>query len=69
MFSSSPEAEHFTEDTAHLDRGVEFLAAHEVYLGNLVGGSDPERFLRRQAVDAGRRAGVPPAAACEVDPL
>ncbi|MBZ9642669.1 hypothetical protein [Streptomyces sp. PSKA30] len=43
MFSSSPEAESFTDVMAHLGGGV--------------------------AVGVGRRAGVPPAAACEVDPL
>ncbi|MGP4088007.1 hypothetical protein [Streptomyces sp. KR55] len=69
MFSSSPEAEYFTDDTAHLDRGVKSLAAHEAYLGNLSGGFEPERFLRRQAVDVGRRAGVLPVVACEVVPL
>jgi LmbE family N-acetylglucosaminyl deacetylase len=69
MFSSSPAAEHFVDVTAHLDRGVESLAAHEVYLGNLSGGFDPEQFLRVQAAEAGRRAGVPLAVAFEVVPL
>ncbi|GEC10214.1 GlcNAc-PI de-N-acetylase [Streptomyces spinoverrucosus] len=69
LFSSSPEAEHFVDVTAHLDRGVESLAAHEAYLDNLAGGFDPEQFLRRQATDAGRRAGVPLAVAFEVVPL
>jgi hypothetical protein len=69
MFSSSPAAEHFVDVTGHLDRGVESLAAHEVYLGNLSGGFDPEEFLRAQATEAGRRAGVPLAVAFEVVPL
>ncbi|MEV5385682.1 PIG-L deacetylase family protein [Streptomyces sp. NPDC052721] len=69
MFGSSPEAEHFVDVTAHLDRGVESLAAHEAYLGNLAGGFDPKQFLRRQAADAGRRAGVPLAVAFKVVPL
>ncbi|MGW0703081.1 hypothetical protein ACWD0A_27980 [Streptomyces sp. NPDC002867] len=59
-------AEHCVDVTAHLDRGAASLAAHETYLRNLAGGLDPERFLRRQAADAGRRAGVPPAVAFEV---
>jgi LmbE family N-acetylglucosaminyl deacetylase len=66
-FNHSPQSGHGVDVSDHLDRGIESLRCHAVYLANLGGPhSDPEQILRPAAESAGTRLGVRYAAAFEV---
>ncbi len=66
-FLGSPNATHAVDVSGHLDRGVESLRRHALYLANLGDGStDPDAFLRGAAEAGGRRMGVRYACAFEV---
>jgi LmbE family N-acetylglucosaminyl deacetylase len=66
-FSGSPEPTHAVDVTDTFDLGVRSLECHAAYLDALGGEmADPEAFLRRGAEAAGRRLGVPLAAAFEL---
>ncbi|MGZ4794069.1 MAG: PIG-L deacetylase family protein, partial [Ilumatobacteraceae bacterium] len=66
-FNGSPELTHAVDVTGYLDRGIESLRCHELYLSNLGGGSDDmSSFLRSGAESAGARLGVLHAVAFEI---
>ena len=66
-FNSSPVATHAVDVTGYLDRGVESLRCHQLYLANLgPGGADPGDSLRSSAASAGERLGVLHAVAFEL---
>ncbi|MGZ4737702.1 MAG: PIG-L deacetylase family protein [Ilumatobacteraceae bacterium] len=66
-FNGSPEVSHAVDVTGYLDRGIESLRCHELYLSNLGGGSDDmSSFLRSGAESAGARLGVLHAVAFEI---
>lgn len=66
-FGGSPEATHAVDVTGFLDKGIESLAAHSVYLEHLGGDmADPGAFLTRMAKQAGHRLGVEHATAFEL---
>ena len=66
-FNASPLASHGVDVSNYLDRGIESLRCHELYLANLGDGStDPDEFLRVAATDTGSRLGVKYAIAFEV---
>lgn len=60
---------HAVDVTATIDRGVESLREHRVYLAGLESAPDPDAFLRDHAGEAGRRAGVAYAVEFELVPL
>lgn len=55
------EPTHHVDVTATLDRGVASLQEHRAYIDGLGTGFDPDAFLRGNAEEGGRRAGVPAA--------
>jgi LmbE family N-acetylglucosaminyl deacetylase len=66
-FNASPQSSHGVDVSDHLERGIESLRCHELYLANL--GSeptDPGELLRSSAASTGPRLGVQYAAAFEV---
>ncbi len=68
-FGGSPSPTHFVDVTGWLDRGIESLRCHEIYLANLGdggGADDPGALLRRAAEAAGSRAGVEHAVEFEI---
>ena len=66
-FGGSPEPTHGVDVGDFLDRGIESIAAHSVYLEHLGGDmADPGTFLRRNAKSAGHRLGVEYAATFEL---
>ena len=66
-FNASPEATHAVDVTGYLDRGIDSLRCHELYLANLgAGGADPGDSLRSAAESAGERFGVLHAVAFEL---
>ena len=66
-FNASPRATHGVDIGEHLDRGIESLRCHEVYLANLGdGGGDMAGWLRSNAEAAGVRLGVRYATTFEV---
>ena len=66
-FSASPEATHAVDVTGYLDRGIESLRCHELYLSNLGGAADDTgEFLRSGAESTGARFGVLHAVAFEI---
>jgi LmbE family N-acetylglucosaminyl deacetylase len=66
-FNSSPQATHAVDVTGYLDRGIESLLCHELYLANLGGThQDPGESLRRSAESTGARFGVQHAVAFEL---
>lgn len=66
-FGGSPEATHAVDTTGHLDKGIESLEAHSVYLEHLGGDmADARTFLTRAAKQTGHRLGVEHATAFEV---
>lgn len=72
LFGGSPEASHFVDVTATIERGIASLREHAVYLEHLAAGTvgkDPEPFLREMATAAGTQAGVPYATTFELIPL
>ena len=66
-FGGSPEATHAVDITGFLDKGIESLEAHSVYLEHLGGEmANPRTFLTRFAKQTGHRLGVEHAAAFEL---
>ncbi|HEY7626812.1 MAG TPA: PIG-L deacetylase family protein [Ilumatobacteraceae bacterium] len=66
-FNGSPEATHAVDVTEFLQRGVESLKCHTLYLANLGGDlSDPAAFLEGAAASTGKRFGVTHAVAFEL---
>jgi LmbE family N-acetylglucosaminyl deacetylase len=66
-FNASPFSTHAVDVTGHLDRGIESLRCHELYLANL--GGDPETagdLVRQSAESTGARLGVTHAVAFEL---
>ena len=58
-FNGSPQQTHAVDVTGFLERGIESLRCHELYLANLHGGSDdPGAFLRSGAEATGALLGV-----------
>ena len=57
-FSSSPHATHAVDITDYLDAGIASLTCHRTYLANLATTTDPDTFLRSQAVADGPRLAV-----------
>ena len=66
-FNSSPHSTHGVDVSDYLERGIESLRCHELYLTNLGGPqSDPAEILRSAAESTGARLSVRYAAAFEV---
>jgi LmbE family N-acetylglucosaminyl deacetylase len=65
-FSSSPESTHAVDVTGYLDRGIESLKCHELYLANLAGDDDAGDALRSSAESVGKQFGVLHAVAFEL---
>jgi LmbE family N-acetylglucosaminyl deacetylase len=65
-FSSSPVCTHAVDVTGYVERGIESLLCHELYLANLDGDDDPGEHLRTTARSVGERLGVSHAVAFEV---
>ncbi len=66
-FNGSPQPSHGVDVSAHLERGVESLLCHELYLSNLGGDmAHAGEFLRTAAASSGERLGVEYAALFEV---
>ena len=66
-FGGSPQATHAVDVTGYLDRGIESLLCHELYLANLGDAfGDPGEFLRSSAESAGASLGVRHAVAFEL---
>jgi LmbE family N-acetylglucosaminyl deacetylase len=66
-FNASPKSTHAVDVTGYVDRGVESLRCHELYLANLEGATDdPGELLRSAAASAGERLGVQHAVAFEL---
>lgn len=69
-FNSSPHSTHGVDVSKHLERGIESLLCHGLYLKHLGGEpSDPEENLRSAAASTGPRLGVRYAVAFEVVPF
>ncbi|MGZ4765849.1 MAG: PIG-L family deacetylase, partial [Ilumatobacteraceae bacterium] len=65
--NGSPEVSHAVDVTGYLDRGIESLRCHELYLANLgEGAGDMGAFLRSGAESTGARLGVLHAVAFEI---
>ncbi len=56
-FSGSPRPTHAVDVTSFLDRGIDSLKHHRVYLANLSKAFDAEAFLRKNATETGKRLG------------
>ncbi|MEA3185276.1 MAG: hypothetical protein QOJ74_1753 [Ilumatobacteraceae bacterium] len=66
-FGGSPQETHAVDVTGYLDRGIESLLCHGLYLANLHGGEDdPGAFLRAGAESTGAALGVTHAAGFEL---
>ena len=66
-FNASPQSTHAVDVTGYLDRGIESLRCHELYLANLDGSTDdPGEPLRSAAASVGERFGVQHAVAFEI---
>ena len=66
-FNASPQSTHAVDVTGYLDRGIDSLRCHELYLANLDGSTDdPGEPLRSAAVGVGERFGVQHAVAFEI---
>jgi LmbE family N-acetylglucosaminyl deacetylase len=65
-FSASPQSTHAADVTGYLQRGVESLLCHQLYLANLEGNDDPGESLRSSAESAGLQFGVQHAVAFEL---
>jgi LmbE family N-acetylglucosaminyl deacetylase len=69
-FNGSPSPTHAVDVTGYLERGIDSLREHRLYLEGLgEGGTDPDAFLRGTAETIGARIGVEHAVAFEVVPL
>lgn len=66
FLSGSPRPTHAVDVTSFLDRGIDSLREHRVYLENLSGVFNPEAFLRRMAAETGKRFGCRFAVSFEV---
>jgi len=55
--SGSPRPTHAVDVTSFLDRGIDSLKQHGVYLENLSSAFDPEAFLYNNAAETGKRLG------------
>jgi LmbE family N-acetylglucosaminyl deacetylase len=62
----SPRPTHAVDVTSFLDRGIDSLKQHRVYLENLSDVFDPEAFLRKMAAETGKRLGCRFAVSFEV---
>jgi LmbE family N-acetylglucosaminyl deacetylase len=66
-FNASPQATHAVDVTGYLERGIESLRCHALYLAHLGGNTkDPGEFLRSSAESTGQRLGVRHAVAFEL---
>ena len=66
-FNASPQSTHTVDVTGYLDRGIDSLRCHELYLANLDGSTDdPGEPLRSAAASVGERFGVQHAVAFEI---
>jgi LmbE family N-acetylglucosaminyl deacetylase len=66
-FGGSTQPTHWVDVTGTIDRGVESLRAHRLYLEGLGdAGDDPDQFLRGVAAQVGEQVGVAFAASFEV---
>jgi LmbE family N-acetylglucosaminyl deacetylase len=65
-FNASPVPTHAVDVTGYVDRGIESLLCHELYLANLDGDDDPGERLRTSAQSVGERLGVSHAVAFEM---
>ena len=66
-FNASPQSTHAVDVTGYLDRGIESLRCHELYLANLGGNrEDAGEQLRSSAESVGSRFGVQHAVAFEL---
>jgi hypothetical protein len=66
-FNASPQSTHAVDVTGYLDRGIDSLRCHELYLANLDGSTDdPGEPLRSAAASVGERFGVQHAVAFEI---
>ena len=66
-FNASPQSTHAVDVTGYLDRGIESLRCHELYLANLGGDRrDVGESLRSNAESVGTRFGVRHAVAFEL---
>lgn len=69
-FGGSPLATHGVDVTEHLERGIESLRCHDVYLSHIEGPmADADTFLRQLAGAAGQALGVEAATSFEIIPL
>ncbi|HEY0520510.1 MAG TPA: PIG-L deacetylase family protein [Ilumatobacteraceae bacterium] len=66
LFNGSPMPTHAVDVTGHLEKGIESLMCHELYLANLDGGDDPGAILRSAAQSAGAQFAVDYAVAFEL---
>jgi LmbE family N-acetylglucosaminyl deacetylase len=64
--SGSPRPTHAVDVTSFLDRGIDSLKEHRVYLENLSTVFNPEVFLRQMAAETGKRFGCRFAVSFEV---
>lgn len=64
--SGSPRPTHAVDVSSSLDKGIASLKAHQVYIENLSGDFDPEKFLRESAGGTGKRVGCEYAVSFEV---
>jgi LmbE family N-acetylglucosaminyl deacetylase len=66
-FNASPKSTHAVDVTGYLDRGIESLRCHQLYLSNLGGGrEDVGEHLRSSAESVGSQLGVQHAVAFEL---
>ena len=65
-FNASPVSTHAVDVTGYVERGIESLLCHELYLANLEGDDDPGEVLRTSAQSVGQRLGVSQAVAFEL---
>jgi LmbE family N-acetylglucosaminyl deacetylase len=65
-FNASPQSTHAVDVTGYLDRGIESLRCHELYLANLGGHGDAGDSLRSSAESVGTQFGVLHAVAFEL---
>ena len=66
-FNASPQSTHAVDVTGYLDRGIDSLRCHELYLANLGGDhADVGESLRSSAESVGKRFGVQHAVAFEL---
>ncbi len=68
-FSGVPAPTHAVDVTGYLERGIDSLREHRVYLDGLGTDMDPDAFLRGNAEQTGARLGVEHASAFEIVPL